>query len=205
MDLEDRYVRWFFIGGLILLGVLVLYTLWKQRKTNAAAMSQGSSFSSGNSVPGSTSGAQVEYVPTTGDTIETINYQSNNPSTTTVNHPSTTTVNNLPTAPAAPPQTPTSTPTTPPPSSGGPGPQPPTQVSVKLGSYVVKSGDSLAKIAAMYHVSGGAASLGNTNNTSLIAEAQKHGIAPTARSRYGSYPAAWDYIYPGQTIQVPGA
>ena len=81
-----------------------------------------------------------------------------------------------------------------------PTPQPTPSNSPRM--YTVQAGDTLASIARRFNIGGGAATLGRTNDTTLKQVAVGHGISPAATSRYGSYPAAWDYIYPGENIRL---
>jgi hypothetical protein len=64
----------------------------------------------------------------------------------------------------------------------------------------VVRGDTLSRIAARFGV--GTTALGHANESILSATAAQHGISGT--SRYGNYPRAWDYLYPGENLVIPG-
>jgi hypothetical protein len=85
------------------------------------------------------------------------------------------------------------------PGPAAPGPTPPGPPQ----PYTVRSGDSLWKIGQSAGV--GPEVLGNLNNQTLRTWAfLRGGILPTDRSQYGAYPAAWDYLYVGEPLMVPG-
>ncbi len=67
-------------------------------------------------------------------------------------------------------------------------------------TYVVKAGDTLNAIARRFGI--GTLTLGNYNKGVLDSTAAQHGISGT--SKYGSYDKAYDYIYAGETLRIPG-
>ena len=101
----------------------------------------------------------------------------------------------------APSPTPTPTPSPSPTPSPAPAPTPaPTPPPASHSYYTVAPGDTLSKIAPRVGVS--TTALGQANNALLTSTAAQHGIGGT--SRYGNYPRAWDYLYPGQKLVIPG-
>jgi LysM repeat protein len=96
--------------------------------------------------------------------------------------------------------TPTPTVPTPPPAS----PTAPTPVvsapSLPGQSYVVMAGDTLNAIARKFGI--GTLTLGDYNKATLDSTAAQHGIGGT--SGYGSYDKAYDYIYAGEVLRIPG-
>lgn len=106
----------------------------------------------------------------------------------------------LPTNSPVPDPAPTPTPTPTPSPTPTPAPTPtPTPSPVSPTYYTVVSGDTLSKIAPRFGVS--TVALGQANSAILTSTAQQHGI--TGTSKYGSYPKAWDYIYPGERLVIP--
>ena len=106
------------------------------------------------------------------------------------------------TPPTSPPTPPTQPPTQQPSPTPTPAPAPaptPTPPPIVSRTYTVVRGDTLSRIAPRYGLS--TVQLGTANNAALVAAAQAHGVSGT--SRYGDYPRAWDYLYPGEQLVIP--
>jgi LysM repeat protein len=196
----DTILHWGIIAGLMLVGAFLVYRIIKGNNptTSTAATASGTSPAA---IPGANSNPTVEYIPTS-SVYEVLAANNNNNTTdTTVNTDHDTGAEPaVPVTPVAP-ATPTPNPPVLPPSPH-PVPVPPTPAP-NLGGYRVVAGDALWSIAQKHHTT--AAAIGNANNNILKSTAAQHGISPSAKSKYGNYPAAWDFIVPGEVLQVPGA
>lgn len=194
MDVRGFFQRWgtyLLIGGIVF---AVAYLFIGRRNAHVSQNVPGGALLPGaQSQPGANGQPVVEFVPTTGDTYENINYQTNSGNTT---GPVTTTTN-ISNAPpvvggsSTVPPPPTLPPTGPkPPPPGPPSPLPPQPV---YKPYEIKHGDTLGSIAAAHHTTW--QSLYQLNKGTIDAWA--------ARFHFPIAGGPWNNIFPTEKLQVP--